>query len=60
MNGFGLFVVFGSLAAMVTLIVLGSVFPGPLAITARILGIVGCVAWVFAAIYLANAMNTDI
>jgi hypothetical protein len=54
-------VIFGTLAIFIAMIVAGFVIhTSLLAIILRIVGIVGCVAWVIFAFWLANAMNTDI
>lgn len=57
----GLFIVFMPLAACIVSIVVGYCIPdGITASLLRIFGILGCIAWVAFALYLANAMNTDI
>lgn len=57
----GLIIVFGSLAAFVIAIVVGYCIPdGITASLLRIFGILGGLAWIAGAFWLANAMNTDI
>lgn len=53
-------VIFGSLAAVIGLFVGGMYAPSPWAPIMITLGAVGCIAWLIAALYLANAMNSDI
>jgi len=60
MSGFGLFVIFGLLAIPVGAIVTGAMLKGGLGAALVVLGIVGCVAWVAFAFYIASAMNSDI
>ena len=56
----GFIIVFGSLAATVAMIFAGAMLKGPIGAGLLVVGIVGCMAWVIAAFYLANAMNSDI
>ena len=57
----GQIIVFGSLALFVIAIVVGyCVDDGVTASLLRIFGILGVVAWIAFAFWLANAMNTDI
>lgn len=57
----GLFIVFGSLGICVASFVVGYCIPdGAVASLLRIFGFLGTLAWIVAAFYLANAMNTDI
>lgn len=61
MNTQGLLIVFGSLALVVVAVVLGyAMTPAPWAKTLLALGMVAGLAWVCFALWLANAMNTDI
>lgn len=57
----GLVIIFGSLGLAIVAIVVGFVLPDSVpAILLRIFGILGVIAWMFFAFYIANAMNTDI
>ena len=61
MNNQGLFIVFGSLGLFVIMITIGFSIPDSIiASLLRIFGILGVFAWICFALYLANAMNTDI
>jgi len=60
MNAFSLFVIFGLLALPVGAIVTGAMLKGGIGAGLVVLGIVGCVAWVVFAFYIASAMNSDI
>lgn len=53
-------VIFGSLAATLGLFIGGFYAPSPWAPIMITLGAVGGIAWLIAAFYLANAMNSDI
>lgn len=61
MNTQGLLIIFGSLALVVVAVVFGyAMTPAPWAKALLALGIVGAIAWVGFALWIANAMNTDI
>ena len=61
MDARGLIIVFGSLGIAIVAIVVGyCIHDSTAASLLRIFGILGVIAWVFFAFYLANAMNTDI
>jgi hypothetical protein len=56
----GLIIVFGSLLAAIILIVAGAFLGGPWGHAALALGIIGVIAWVIFALWLARALNSDI
>ena len=60
MSNLSIFAVFGSLTVVIAMVVAGAMLEGVIGALLLILGIVGCVAWIFGAVYLANAMNSDI
>lgn len=55
-----LVIIFGSLLALIALIVGGAIVGGPWGHGALALGIIGMIAWIIFGIWLASAMNTDI
>lgn len=56
----GIVIIFSSLLVLIALIVGGAIIGGPWGHGALALGIIGLIAWVIFAFWLANAMNTDI
>lgn len=56
----GLVIVFGSLAVVIGMIVFGAFIGGQWGRTLLAVGVLGVIAWVLGALWLANAMNTDI
>lgn len=56
----GLIIVFGSLLAAIILTVAGAFLGGPLGHALLACGIIGGAIWVCFALWLANAMNSDI
>lgn len=60
MNTSASILIFGWLAAAIILIVVGAFVPAPWGGAILALGIIGGIAWLIFAFWLANAMNTDI
>jgi hypothetical protein len=61
MDNRGLFLVFGSLALIIAVIVAGAMLlPGPVGGGLLALGIMSGIVWLIAAFYIASAMNSDI
>lgn len=57
----GLFLIFGPLVAAIAAIIAGNVMDASIfAAILRILGFVGILAWIVAAVFILNSMNTDI
>ncbi len=61
MNAQGMLIVWGSLFSVVLAIVVGAFFKAtPWGGALMVLGFLGLLGWICFAIWLANAMNTDI
>lgn len=60
MDARGLIIIFGSLALCAVAIVVGAAVSAPWGRALLAVGILGALAWVCVALWLMNAMNTDI